>query len=109
MGARVIAVIGFIVFIAPTAERCEALFFTTARKLHSNGMEPGSRRKYPPSVAFSATRQEIIAGVPSRSSLLDPARKDCPPLPRLRRATFRSASEKLEARGGEPLSWSLSA
>src|SRR5207245_11271243 len=65
MGARVIAVIGFIVFIAPTAERCEALFFTTARKLHSAEMETGSRRKYPPPVAFSATRPEIIAGVDS--------------------------------------------
>src|SRR5207245_6957096 len=94
MGARVIAVIGFIVFIAPTAERCEALFFTTARKLHSD--EDGNRfqTKYPPSVAFSATRQEIIAGLPSRSSLLDPARKDCPPPPRLWRDTFRSASQK---------------
>ena len=33
-------VIGFIVFIAPTTAACEALFFTGARKLHTDCKKP---------------------------------------------------------------------
>src|SRR5438477_12632622 len=59
MKAGLIVVIGVIVFITPALLRCEALFFTPARKLHTDGWT-GSRRKYPPTVAFSATPENYL-------------------------------------------------
>src|SRR5438046_10645787 len=44
MEAAATVVIGFIVFITPATPRCEALFFTAARKLHTKGMETDSVR-----------------------------------------------------------------
>src|SRR5204862_5938607 len=55
MEAAATVVIGFIVFITPATPRCEALFFTAARKLHTKGIETDSvrlRQGYGPTLSL---------------------------------------------------------
>src|SRR5260370_34764258 len=68
MEARSVVFMGFITVITLRASPCEALFFTRARKLHTNWRKNGFLENGPPSPRLRRDPPKVLGtGLPSRS------------------------------------------